>query len=85
MCSVTGESRDARVASPWELLNQIFIGQCLPRMPHPSGGGMNSLSPDTGVNRPLLHSSFACSMRSRREEALDCRSARPLRAGNLER
>jgi hypothetical protein len=29
---------------------------------------MNSVSPGTGVKRPLFQFSFACSMRSRREE-----------------
>ena len=33
-----------------------------------SGSGMNSVSPGTGANRPVFHSSLACSIRSLRED-----------------
>jgi hypothetical protein len=36
--------------------------------PHPSGSGMNSVSPGTGPKRPDFQSSFADSIRSRRDD-----------------
>src|SRR5262249_9287388 len=38
------------------------------RSDYRSGSGMNSVSPGTGLNRPLFQSSLACSIRSRRDE-----------------
>jgi hypothetical protein len=37
-------------------------------MNYPSGSGMNSVSPGTGVKRPVFQSSLASSMRSRRDD-----------------
>jgi hypothetical protein len=45
----------------------VGFGSSIPNS-GPSGSGMNSVSPGTGVKRPLFQFSFACSMRSRREE-----------------
>ena len=59
------------MASPRELLKQIFIGQCLPRMPHPCGSGMNSFSLGTGVNL-AAPSPARCARSARRQSSTRC-------------